>query len=135
MYYQTLPPSWLNEMFTLNSAPIDSLRVMYNNADKSPILIGSDSIMAHVLNVGLQELEELNLTIFPNPSWTSMITLSGDIQAIESIEVYDLSGKKVAVNTGRNSNAIILDLPEKSGTYIIRLKTAKGWTTRKVVLL
>ncbi len=135
MYYQTLPPSWLNEMFTLNSAPIDSFRVMYNNADKSPILIGSDSIMAHVLNVGLQELEELNLTIFPNPSWTSMITLSGDIQAIESIEVYDLSGKKVAVNTGRNSNAIILDLPEKSGTYIIRLKTAKGWTTRKVVLL
>ena len=62
VYYKTLPPAWLQEMFSYSSAQIDSFKAMYQTADKRPILIASDSI--------------LNLTVLNpnNLAWAHYVT-------------------------------------------------------------
>src|ERR1700741_290298 len=49
MYYQTLPPGYLTEMFTYSSAAIDTFQNMFNGSDKSPFLVAEDSIMGVAL--------------------------------------------------------------------------------------
>ncbi|MBK9636269.1 MAG: hypothetical protein IPO63_00015 [Bacteroidetes bacterium] len=56
VYYQTLPPAFLDEMKTFSSAEIDTFLSMYANANKTPILIKSDSLNNVLIPVGLRIL-------------------------------------------------------------------------------
>lgn len=75
---------------------------------------------------GLEETEVENLSFFPNPT-RSKITFS---QAIEKIEVIDLTGKTLLTFT----NAIEIDIDAlPSGTYYLRLTDNEKTMLRKVI--
>ena len=77
-------------------------------------------------NTGLEDAEETLLSFFPNPT-KSEITFS---QAIEKVEVIDLTGK--AILTFTNAKTINIEsLP--AGTYYLRLTNEEKTSMRKVI--
>ncbi len=82
--------------------------------------------------VGIQNAKKiLNLRIYPNPT-TGKITVRAE--DIESIEVYDITGKHL---TGFENLSGLKEIDlstQPKGMYIIKVRTSKGVVVRKVVL-
>ena len=75
---------------------------------------------------GLEDAEFAELSVYPNPT-RAKVSLS---QAIEKVEVIDLSGK--TLQTYENANEINIEaLP--AGVYHLRMTIGDKTTTRKVI--
>ena len=75
---------------------------------------------------GLEDAEFAELSVYPNPT-RGKVTFS---QAIEKVEIIDLSGK--TVQTYENANEINIEaLP--AGVYHLRLTIENKTTTRKII--
>lgn len=135
VYYQTLPPGWLQEMFSYNSAPIDSFKAMYQMADKRPILIASDSILnLPVLNP--KNLAQNELNIYPDPTYDGQINISYfEKTKLNYIKVYNVQGQlvKTLTNITLENHKYTLQLPDIKGTYIIEIFEGNQKTTKKVL--
>lgn len=44
VYYQSMPPKWMEEMFSVSTPEIDRFVDMYNSADRTPALVGQDTL-------------------------------------------------------------------------------------------
>jgi hypothetical protein len=78
-------------------------------------------------NLGIVELNNVNLSVYPNPS-NSMITLSSN-EAIETVEIYDISGKLVQQE---NVNSFSIEQLEV-GVYQLIITTSKGIAQSKLI--
>jgi len=74
---------------------------------------------------------EKNISIYPNPTNDIInINLSKDI-IINSVELYDITGKQIIVET---NNLKSIDLSKlKIGVYIIRIQTEFGIVSKKII--
>ena len=132
--YQTVPPSWVNEMFSFSSAEIDSFKVMFQQAQNIPLLVGADSI----LNIGLgikKNFGEIEVKIGPDPSFDGHITLFFEKQVeIMAVKLIDMNGKILRnFRVNESTKAFPLQLPEEKGTYIIDIITDQGRITKKAI--
>lgn len=134
--YQTLPPDFLTEMFSLSTAPIDTFKMMYQSSTNNPIYVHGDSILNLNLNVGLTQTEINDILLYPNPVSNGLVYIKTNNDVIKSIEVVDLSGRLVETSViSPTSSYSIISLPQKSGTYIVRITTDRGTWLKKVVNL
>jgi hypothetical protein len=132
MYYQTVPPKFLDEMFALSTAPINTFRDMYNNADKQPFLMQHDSLLNVQLITGIAESNN-ELTIYPSFTFDGRISVISPT-AIKNITVYNTEGKLVhASNVSPSGGQGVIQLPATSGIYFIVVQTANKTFHRKVV--
>ena len=119
VYYQSAPPKWMDEMFAYNSAEIDTFRNMYFDQDNTPVLIRGMEITD--LSVGIDDLEELGVTIYPNPTNSGQVRISGLTTKVRTINVYDLAGKLIESTAVTTQHELVLELPELSGVYLIEI--------------
>jgi len=135
LYYQSVPPKWLDEMFTYNSTEIDTFRNMYNAADKTPVLVASDSITN--LLTSQVSVYESNIHIAPTITQDGLISVEiPNHDRILVAEVFDASGKRYALKeSSRSSNKTWMTLPRERGVYIIRITTRFGSKTVRVMRL
>jgi hypothetical protein len=132
MKYQAVPPRFLTEMFAVSTPEIDAFESMYNNADKSPVLIASDSIMSINVVIDVAEITEPDIVIYPNPATNGLVRLRGmDVNRITSVQVFDVKGKLVSQHS-RLNNATI-ELPVKTGVYLIKLEGEFGKKVLRVL--
>jgi len=84
-------------------------------------------------NVGITDYYSTNeLFIAPNPT-KNTITIRAE-EPIKSIELYDVSGRKIAVYNKLNINEYILNLTNNvTGIYFLRISTNQQTFIRKVV--
>jgi hypothetical protein len=137
LYYQSVPPKWLDEMFTLNSGPIDTFRTMYQNADKTPVLVASDSltdILSGIENIAESKTE---IHIWPTLVNSGRVNISTEAHnLILFIEIFDTKGKKVAtIKPVSPSNSHAVELPATNGTYYIRVHSKLKTVSTKVLRL
>jgi hypothetical protein len=135
--YQTLPPKFVAELFSFNSAPIDTFRNMFNAADKTPVIANADSLMnlQLVTFTGKQLNKKDDVKVFPS------ITVDGKINVnaygsmeIKQIDVFNSNGKTVvSKGISNGSKTEILVLPDSPGVYIIRIRCNKNDVYRKVI--
>ena len=135
--YQTLPPKFVAELFSFNSAPIDTFRNMFNAADKTPVIANADSLMnlQLVTFTGKQLNKKDDVKVFPS------ITVDGKINVnaygsmeIKQIDVFNSNGKTVvSKGISNGSKTEILVLPDSPGVYIIRIRCNKNYVYRKVI--
>jgi hypothetical protein len=135
VYYQSVPPKWVNEMFGYSSAEIDTFKGMYTASDQSPIMAAHDSLMNIVLPTSVANFSvEKSLSIFNS--------LSSDAVMIENkskLMIYDVrfleSNGTIHSYLSINSDAqnILLHLPQKAGIYFMEIKTNKGNYVFKVI--
>jgi len=77
--------------------------------------------------IGIKELENSSLSVYPNPT-TGQIQVVGN--NIEQIEIYNLSGVLI-----QSTNSKEVDLSQEAkGIYFVKLITKEGTTTEKIIL-
>jgi hypothetical protein len=123
VYYQSVPPKWLDEMFALNSADIDRFRNMYNNADKTPFLVGSDSLVNVLLSTGWSSRPLEPFRVWPTLTHDGFVTIAaGYGHTLKNVEVLTAEGKLCSQHPNLGfASEISLVLPEARGIYIIRM--------------
>lgn len=132
MQYQSVPPRYLTEMFAYSTPEIDVFEAMYNAADKSPVLIAADSIMSINVITGVDEQNDIDLGLYPNPTTDGVVRLVGnDVSRISSVEVFDLRGKLVSQLSQVSITSI--QLPERTGIYLLKLEGEFGVKTLRVL--
>jgi len=136
VYYQAVPRRWLDEMFALTSTEIDLFKNMFNAADHTPVLV-EEILLGDIFTIGINELNaKQKLFVYPNPSRTGFVTLGGiDILDVEEYFIMDMSGK--IINHEKNifwfTGKVLL--PPNKGSFIISVKTSKGWVSETVINL
>jgi hypothetical protein len=135
LYYQSVPPKWLDEMFTYNSSHIDTFRNMYNAADKTPVLVASDSTI-DVLTA-LSNYADKSIKVSPTFTRDGIISVEIPNQdQIVRMEAFDASGKKYFLkNIGQAGNRNQFQLPDATGVFIVRVTTRLGSKSVRVMRL
>jgi hypothetical protein len=86
-----------------------------------------------VVPIGVKESELSGIKVYPNPTTGELRMENGELR-INSIEVFDVYGRKVSYLTTHISNQInISHLP--AGIYLINISTTEGNVARKIVKL
>ena len=83
-------------------------------------------------SLGVNNLEILNLKVFPNPSQNSW-TIQTDVESITSVKLFDVQGKNVFSSTPNNNRTVIDGLNLKIGFYYAQVKTLSGVQTMKLI--
>ncbi len=129
VYYQPVPPKWNMEMFSEHSAPIDTFRTMYENADGTPELVAADSIFDN--SQSIPHSTASNIHIGPNPTTDGVLIISG--AEILDLRVYDAEGREVRVQLERRTGGLRLRLPHAPGTYNLVVRDRSGEHLFRVV--
>lgn len=136
VYYQSVPPKWVEDMFTYSTPEINAFQTMYNAADQTPVLVAQDSLNNVLIPLGINSYslyEEIKA--WPTISMDGRIFVSSEYGTlIKSVEVYDSGGKLQSQlqNTGYQS-IISLYLPQSSGIYYLKVTTGTKIVYKKVV--
>ena len=133
VYYQALPPRWLDPMLAENTPEIDSFRPMYENADLSPVLISEELLdSVFVQGVGTKNIVDADwLKVFPNPTTDGLISISKPESVdIIVIKIYDFSGRLVKVV---ESDFGQVRLPENGKLFLMEIETERGKIVRKII--
>lgn len=130
LYYQSLPPKWLQEMFSMSTTPIETFRTMYNNADKSPVLVASQALNLTITGLNETFINNQNINIIRNQNNT--FTIKGlESSQIKSLKIFDANGKLVK---SQDNNHINFYITGAKGIYFVKIETNKGICTKKIVL-
>lgn len=129
VWYQSTHDKWLEEMFARDEPYINSFKNMYENADKTPILIAEKQIPE---TTGREQSDEQQIQVFPVPS-------SGEIhvraeQNIRAYSIFDTKGKMIEYQKNINSAAFDFYL-ENKGLYTLRLHTPDGKIHQKRIII
>jgi hypothetical protein len=135
--YQTLPPKFVQEMFSLSSAPIDDFKNMFNAADKTPVVANADSLMnLQLITYTASQLNQRDdIRVFPTLTVDGRVSVNayGKIE-IKQIDVFDANGKYVTGKiSSQNGKSETLNLTGDEGIYFIRIKTNKKEFYKKVI--
>ena len=134
--YQTVPPKWLEEMFSMNSPEIDTFRHMYNNADKVPIQIAYDSLQNVTVWSSVNSISHQPvLRVTPNPTTDGIVFIETSGAYVESVEVISSNGEKAFVQMKRLGGKIQIQLPLTPGVYYARVRTNNRTQTVKLLRL
>ena len=132
VYYQSLPPRWLAPMFEESTPEIDAFRTMYEQADRSPVLIASvsiDSILVPTLVGTSNPAIAVAVNVYPNPTadgWVNVELPAG--AKLESVRIIDLNGRLLGT-----AKDLKFELPKTTGTYLLEIRTSVGVVTKRVI--
>lgn len=135
VYYQSLPPRWMEEMFNENTPEIDTFRDMYYAADRSPVLIAEQVIEDIFVDPGtaVKEVSIAGIEVYPNPSTGQELTIRyPDHLKINRVLMYNSLGQFVG-ETQLNGNA--LTLPEATGMLYLLFDSSDGLYIEKILRL
>ncbi len=129
LLYQSVPPKWNEELFSVDHPVINQFEQMYWEEGPDPVQVATASTTS--LLVGVPNLNQA-LTLGPNPSVDGRLQVSARGQQIIEIVVYDVHGQLIRRIPFRRSAGTI-QLPDPSGTYLIEVISENGRTVRKVL--
>jgi hypothetical protein len=134
VWYQSLPPKWMAPMFEFSSPEIDSFKVMFDAADRAPILVAEEVLdSVYVSTVSTKPAAETAaIRVFPSLSADGRVRIqvpSG--LTVQRVEVWNSAGKLVLKQAGAGP----LQLPEQRGTYYVAVVTRQGRVVERVVRL
>lgn len=129
LMYQSLPPKWNAEMFSVDNPVINAFEEMYWQEGADPVQIAVDDATVNL--VGIFDYSKF-FRIGPNPSNNGIVTIDAGKDMIQEINVYTLSGdlvlsKRIKIQSTR------INLPETPGTYLIDVRTSRGRRIEKVI--
>jgi hypothetical protein len=135
VYYQSLPPKWMAEMFAESTPEIELFRGMFDEADQSPVLVASASLNDILVeSTATNELKNQTVVVlYPNPTVDGIVYFSNDIASkIVTVNIYNQKGALVksipkAVNK--------IDLPFEKGVYIIEIISKEATIIEKILRL
>ena len=111
--------------------------VFINYAQVTVADLEADNGVVHVINAVLlppttdvTELTSFELSIYPNPVHGGTFTVSGAWEAGASIEVFELTGRKVFETTSTQTTVTVSTDGWEAGTYAVRIMDGARTATR-----
>ena len=111
--------------------------VFINDAQVTVADLEADNGVVHVINAVLlppttdvTELTSFELSIYPNPVHGGTFTVSGAWEAGASIEVFELTGRKVFETTATQTAVTVSTDGWEAGTYAVRIMDGARTATR-----
>ena len=109
-----------------NNAAINSNAI---EIDGNAIDENCDGIFCTTLSISENELEK-TVSLYPNPM-NGVLNLSSDLPILK-VEIYDMTSRLINLKKTAPENSInVSDL--KSGNYILKIYTEKGFTNIKMI--
>ncbi|MFL5763505.1 MAG: T9SS type A sorting domain-containing protein [Bacteroidia bacterium] len=136
LYYQSVPPKWVDNMFTYTTPEITTFQSMYNTTDQSPVLIAIDSINNVLVPTSIASFTSGDqIAVWPTVSSEGHVNVASDgPELIRSIDVLNSEGKLVSsVYNTAFQGSISVELPAPKGIYYLRVRTDKKIVVKKVV--
>ncbi len=133
VWYQSAPPRYMDEMFTFSTPDINTFRTMYQNSTPAPVLI--KEVQVTDLSVGVDDLRQLGVRIFPNPIRNGQLSIDGLSDRITSIEVYTMSGALITRTVPAGQRSWKFNLPAGAATYVVVVRTGEKTYVQRVVAL
>ncbi len=130
VFYQTVTNKWLEDMFSYSSEKIDNFKSMYNEADKSPVLLKNFSLTSIYTTLPLEEKNRVS--IYPNPS-RGNITISG-LTNINLIQVFSANGMMIKNINNSNSKTINILISNSKGLYYVVLHNNNQKLIKKIII-
>lgn len=132
VFYQTVSNKWLEDMFSYSSDKIENFRSMYNEADKSPILLANSTFTSTYIGWVNYDAESIN--IYPNPT-TEKINVSSQFE-INSINVYSITGELIKslnyFDPGTKETEV--SISNEKGIYLLVVKSNKHTSANKIIV-
>lgn len=137
VYYQSVPPKWVSEMFNFSSDAIDSFKNMYLAADKTPFLVASAQLITPVISSASSINSTHELQVLNNPTQSGTVTIENKGRLmVEDIQIYPADGSQdETISINKDNPHITLNLPKSSGIYLIQIRTKEKNFVFKVLRL
>lgn len=130
VYYQSLPPRWLDEMFEFNSLEIDTFRTMYESKSPDPVLIASAVITDGP--TGVKGLTEQSFTVSLTQTGEGWFFESGALP-VRSVRMFSISGQLVHSEFPMTHSGIFI--PQASaGIYLVEVVAGDERLIKKVIV-
>lgn len=127
VYYQSLPPRWMDEMFAESSPEIDYFRDLYEGKSPLPVLIVSDSLTDGPTGIIESDYFE-SLELY---ALNSRIYFDAGQRNIEMLQVYNLSGQMLQQwRPNQASGWVNHNL--HTGVYLIEVVSGQQRTALKI---
>jgi len=76
------------------------------------------------------EIEKKYFSVYPNPA-TDVINIESENEVFKSVEIYDVNGRLIPLNTINKEAIDVSSL--SSGSYFLKIKSDKGEETHKII--
>jgi len=128
--------SLVNPEFAISGATLNKTYTFILSVDDGKVVRNDKVDVVVLLATSTEdEVQEISVTVFPNPS-KGMVYLSGDVNNVHRIQVFDMSGRSVYISGPSEEAPIQLDLNHLSkGMYNILIFIEKKVISRKVVII
>ena len=136
VYYQSVPPKWVDDMFTYSTPEINTFQTMYNAADQSPVLVAQDSLNNVLIPLGINSYSsKQEVSAWPTISMDGRVFIASEYGIlIKTIEVFDANGKLQSQHPNMDyQSSMSLYLPASSGIYYLKITTGRKIIYKKVV--
>ena len=132
VYYQTLPPRFTKEMFSYSTPEIDSFRTMYDNADKAPTLVTSDSLTQLSIITEVKGQNDPIVQVYPNPSSTGAFNIQVPTSEPCSIRIWSLTGELIKADQIQGITRV--EIGAEAGIYMLEVITEGNSTFERLVI-
>ncbi len=132
VYYQTVSNKWLEHMFSYTSFEIDRFKTMYEETDKTPVLMGSQSLVS--LFTQTPTSNDISIRIFPNPSHGNL-TIESKWEVL-SYEIYTVDGTLIekSENPNQDLRRLTISMSGHAGLHFLVLHGAEQKFIGKVLI-
>lgn len=133
VWYQSVPPRWVWEMFAYNTPETELFEYLYYNSDQSPALVGVTGLNLHLSTAALQPISEP--VLYPNPASDRTFTISFEKEEeIRQINVFDMNGKLIQQLSPPFAATQQVQVPYGPPLVVVEILTDHGRFTKRVVL-
>lgn len=132
IYYQTLPPRFTREMFSFSTPEIDAFRSMYDNADKLPTLIATDTLGQLSIITGVAQSSVNDIQVFPNPSSNGQFELSIGQSGPARVNIWTYDGK--LIHQTQFDGRTTINLNTKAGVHLLEVEYNKKRSVKRILI-
>ncbi|MFT6500168.1 MAG: hypothetical protein ACJASQ_000275 [Crocinitomicaceae bacterium] len=110
-------------MHAQGTSNLNSVTELYQLADAvQSFYDGQNTVCFNAETASISELEEVDFTVYPNPSNGTFTIDLPEVEGEVEIEIVDLSGRVIFSETYFNTDRIQIDLDESNGMYVLKTK-------------
>ena len=129
--YVEVPIEWTQYEYDLSAFDGQTVRVGIHCVSNDASILQMDSFVVEG-TLGLNDIQSLDMNIYPNPVNGDFITIQTPVNGIKNVEVFDITGKRL-INTTLSADTLEVS-SLSAGMYLIKVTVEGQSKTSKLIV-